>query len=640
MKNIFISAFRRVVLLSLLWMTGITAASSQLIWLESQFTSDNNIALVDLTNQSSEVHTCSTSNLINYNPTSSFNQNKINLDLGLEHLNQCNIFTIYKSSSHAQESLIWSIKNSENERLSLTNQRIVDFGRGKFMNFLDHNPTKPQINTYQHYKKDFIGNELTLGGHFSNSKIPVGLFEGNLAEVILFNQVLAPSSKTRIESALAIKYSVALSEGHNYEDINGDVIWDAEINESYSNRIAGLGRSDALHLNQKQSKSELGNGSIAFGINDIATTNYQNNSIHADQSYLMWSDDDGILEFEKQSGKPTKLLRNWKMITKRYNGDRNIKIQFKHNGLQSEIDRNESLWLSISKKQNYPLDETKYFRFDKNRSNSKLEANLEIIDNTDKFFSFIKAPNVWADIEITHSNCDKEKLGAINFIPIGGTAPFHIEIKSKQGDFNESIKLDERSKIEIDGLETGQFSFIITDKEEIKWQTTIYINSTEIPNPKLNSKYTLGSNTSKWNSGITIPQNATLTWIYPDGSTRDDESIYLEQVGLHHLQIEMNECISLFPFDVIAIDNNISNLSVNPNPTINGYFELSATLKEGTQYSISIHSLDGRPISNYVFPSAKYIHHTLSVPSSGVFMITLVSGTSRMTKKLVAHLGQ
>lgn len=639
MKNKFIFPLRWTVLLGLLWMLNIPTASSQLIWLESQFISDNKIALVDLTKQSAEVHHSNESNLINYNPASSFNQNEIDFELDLEHLNQCNIFTIYKSSSHAQESLIWSIKDASKERLSLTDQRIVDFGQGKFMNFLDNTPAKPQINTYQHYKKDFIGNALTLGGQFSNSKIPVGLFEGNLAEIIVFNQVLAPSSKSRLESALAIKYSVSLSEGHNYVDASGKVIWDAEENASFSNRIAGLGRSDVLHLNQKQSKSELGNGFIAFGIIDISTANYQNNSKQADQSYLMWGDDNGLLEFEKRSGKPAKLLRNWKMIAERYNGERNFKIQFKHNGMFNELDKNEYLWLAISKNQNYSIEDTKYYRFDKEESNPIHETIFDLSDISDKYFSFIKAPKVWADIEIIHSDCAEGKPGSISFIPIGGTAPYHVDIKSNKDNYKESITLNDKSKIEIEGLETGQYTFIITDKDEVKWQTIIYINSSEIPVPKLNSKYFLDNTSMELDAGVEIPQNASLTWISPDGSTRNEESIYLEQGGLHHLQIEMNGCISLFPFDVIAIENNISNLSVNPNPTINGYFELNASLKEAIPYSIIINSLDGRLISNFSFQSAKYIHQTLTVPTSGVFMITLVSGSSRMTKKLVAHLG-
>ncbi|WP_435579206.1 LamG domain-containing protein [Gilvibacter sp.] len=164
-----------------------------------------------------------------------------------------------------------------------------------------------------------------------------GSFGGRIAEVITYSATNTDGSLTdnrnRIQSYLAIKYGITLGVNgvsQDYVDSNGNVIWDQSSDGGAFNwDIAGLGRSDAAGLMQKQSKSVNANTLVTMGMANIESTNNANtNDLTDDESYLVWGHDNTSLNavapiiVDMSDGVPglttivefTSVERTWKVV--------------------------------------------------------------------------------------------------------------------------------------------------------------------------------------------------------------------------------------------------------------------------------------------------------------------------------------
>ncbi len=114
------------------------------------------------------------------------------------------------------------------------------------------------------------------------------LFNGRISEVIVFTDTLSSLEKQKVNSYLAVKYGLTMTQ--NYISSTGSIKKD--VSDGYANDIAGIGRDDCSGLHQKQSKSMELEAIITIGQGTIASTNELNgNSIPADGTYLMWGND-------------------------------------------------------------------------------------------------------------------------------------------------------------------------------------------------------------------------------------------------------------------------------------------------------------------------------------------------------------
>ena len=126
---------------------------------------------------------------------------------------------------------------------------------------------------------------------------------GQIAELMVYTSVPTKQEQQQIQSYLAIKYGITLSNQMNSGSaVTGDYlvidnpttptyisVWDQSANSAYHNDIAGVGRSDEMLLTQKQSKSISSDAVVTIGINSIAASNAANTgSIAANKSFLMW----------------------------------------------------------------------------------------------------------------------------------------------------------------------------------------------------------------------------------------------------------------------------------------------------------------------------------------------------------------
>ncbi len=187
-----------------------------------------------------------------------------------------------------------------------------------------------------------VSDEEYVLGRFEtpNSFTLNNFYDGKIAEIISYSVRPTDAENDRIESYLAIKYGITLDQtsGRDYVNSAGTTIWDATVNATYNNDIAGIGRDDLSCLEQKQSTSQNSGSIVTMGLGTVSTTNAANpNSFTDDGDFLIWGDDG---DFADQANANTvdvpgnvteRMERIWKVEDTGSTGA--TTIQFDLNGL-------------------------------------------------------------------------------------------------------------------------------------------------------------------------------------------------------------------------------------------------------------------------------------------------------------------
>lgn len=186
---------------------------------------------------------------------------------------------------------------------------------------------------------------LQLGGRYNQSALlnqsgfDTSLFDNRLLkgfcpELIIYNRVLTPLERVKVETYLGIKYGISLYR--SYIDSQGRLLWDYAANATYNHRITGVFRDDVGALYQAMSTTsyeEAPNQTNykTFGFDSFDDDNFYNKpSRHRllvmgkaeanalpNQSYLLWGDNDQTLQtapLEHHLGMQV-MARRWKVQT-------------------------------------------------------------------------------------------------------------------------------------------------------------------------------------------------------------------------------------------------------------------------------------------------------------------------------------
>ena len=149
-----------------------------------------------------------------------------------------------------------------------------------------------------------IAGGIELGDTKSNR-----FWHGSIAEIVGYAGTLTTTEREQIQTYLAIKYGITVS--NDYLASDASTIWDATANASYHNDVAGIGRDDASDLNQKQSDSDI----ISIALGTKVVDNASNSNTFTDDLSFLLTGHDGtaITETDVMFGSSeAKLLdRTW-----------------------------------------------------------------------------------------------------------------------------------------------------------------------------------------------------------------------------------------------------------------------------------------------------------------------------------------
>ncbi len=182
-----------------------------------------------------------------------------------------------------------------------------------------------------------------IGGNLAANTFTNDNFNGQIAEVISYSARPSDAEHNRIQSYLAVKYGITLSNNGggtagDYTSAASTLIWDASDYSTYHNDVAGIGRDDLSCLEQKQSRSVNTSSIVAIGLGTIAASNAANpNSFGTDNTFMMWGSDG---DFTTQANANTvdlpgnvteRMERIWRINETNTVG--NTTVQFDLNGL-------------------------------------------------------------------------------------------------------------------------------------------------------------------------------------------------------------------------------------------------------------------------------------------------------------------
>ncbi|MFK7748817.1 MAG: GEVED domain-containing protein [Kordia sp.] len=144
--------------------------------------------------------------------------------------------------------------------------------------------------------------DVLIGARRDNNNNDSGyLYNGDIAEIIMYDRAITAAEKQRIESYLAIKYGTTLGSNdenwdsntstsspfgyagtsQDYVDSNGTVIWDGSANAGYGYNVFGIARDDNSLLEQTQSSS------VNIAPADVLTITKETGTFASNLSYLI-----------------------------------------------------------------------------------------------------------------------------------------------------------------------------------------------------------------------------------------------------------------------------------------------------------------------------------------------------------------
>ncbi|MBC7884875.1 MAG: hypothetical protein H7X99_05335 [Saprospiraceae bacterium] len=159
-------------------------------------------------------------------------------------------------------------------------------------------------------KFDNFGTNMYIGG---DTKFKYG-FQGEVAEILYFDQILENKNQQIVESKLAMKYGIDLREYDDYLNGNGHPIWTFSQNGRYTHNITFIGKDRLTDLDQRQSNNVNNEISLILSLNDLQISNADNHSDILDGDYIFWSDDNENFGFKEDIASQVSMMpRKWKM---------------------------------------------------------------------------------------------------------------------------------------------------------------------------------------------------------------------------------------------------------------------------------------------------------------------------------------
>lgn len=203
------------------------------------------------------------------------------------------------------QSLIVVHNSREDENIWNNKDIIAELNNNSFKRSESNKPVelkkKPSIFSY-------LGSRQNT--QTTKEKLNIGLEDKNLYEAVFVPKKIKKSDLERVHSYLSLKYGISL-EGVKYFNSKGDVIWDPEKHKDFQKRPTGIGRDDQNELYQKQSSNQE-DKVISIGRQNIARTNFDNNSPLDNNTFAIWSDDNNDLGFEEKENLRI-MKRNWEI---------------------------------------------------------------------------------------------------------------------------------------------------------------------------------------------------------------------------------------------------------------------------------------------------------------------------------------
>ena len=584
---------------------------------------------------------------INFNKVISlkFESDYASILMNLGDLSQLTVFTVYEPEDPSIASDIWKIYGEDSFVSLSTNQASnSDMHSDYESNF----NKEPVLNTYtQMYKpknKSSFEEEphMLIGSFNKNKELD---FKGSIAEILVFNKVLRGKKKQIVETTLALKYGITLTNSKDYLSSSKKKIYNLKDNSDFIHRIAGIGRDDKSNLFQKQSHSTKENSLVTIGLGSIASTNEENKETFNNQTFIIWGDNnqEPIIETKSKISQVSLMQRVWKVqVTGDSVSELSTSLEFDASSILSEEKINNYLLvIDPDGDGDFISEKVRYIDAITSENNIHTFNNIKWDEDgsgSDSFTFALKAELELTFEEVAPLNCKTNNSGILSYQVNGGMPPYHFQLRKDDIIIDEWESTNNKyANNHIKQLSEGEYNISVTDvlltKLDVDY-TLIKPNSITID---LGEDRRLGFNDDEilLDASLSPDEKATYIWTSNNGFSSNSSKIRISEPGLYTVTVTTEKGCSAS--DTINIQESIiKSFIVYPNQSRDGNYNIQIKLSQKEDVIIKIFDMVGRHISTIEGKNqSMYSIPGKHISTSGVYNVILESASQNESRKLV-----
>lgn len=587
---------------------------------------------------------------INFNPvlldTKKATALKILSDLG--DLSHATVFTIYQSDIATTEQELWSV-NSREASIELTTTNAID--SDQLANYTGGQLEIPALITYfkmykPRNKKSFNGSPFIQLGSFSNNAQKE--FKGQIAEILVYNNVLRGKARQSTETYLALKYGISLTNGKDYLSSDIKVIYDLENRQGFGSRIAGIGKDSTTGLNQKQSHSTEKDNLITIGVDEIALSNATNKSVIADNTFLVWGDNNAqptLKATTESSNYPALLQRQWMMQTSgatASNLTTTVQLDITTVFDDKTLDPSKYLLVMDSSGKGTFLPENVKYLMANSLENTILtfkNVQWDMDHSGADSFSFALKPDLQMALAAEKPiNCVVGNNGVLSYSIHGGIPPYTFELKTDKSIIKSWKSTDSLyPENKIAQLAGANYTLTTTDLLQAKKEATY-----DLVNPlpiavDLGTDKRFNSDQQEMTLDATVAstENISYQWTSDTGFASDAPKVSITTPGTYTVTVSTSKGCSATD-SILVKSSSIKSFVLYPNESTDGNFNIEIALEKADNFTIQVFDLTGKLISTMKENNkVTTIVAGKKIESKGIFNIVFQNGTQKESRLLI-----
>ena len=579
----------------------------------------------------------------NFNPSIVFDGDgdQMSFPLTTQSTKKQTFFLVYKVKDSIAEQYLWQLADNRKTFSIATNKRLVDLDNFYYQSYNQKiSLQKANIHFYQHNKADLESSQMAIliGSKPIGQTLPPVTFKGVISEILVYDRVLSSNEAQKVASYLSIKYGITLSqtETKNYLNSLGEIIWDESKHKDFQSAITAIGRDDNSGLLQTKSTNNSDENFITFELKPV-------NKI-PDNYFVFWSDNSKKLNLKKQDqGQPIGIDRIWKLDYKQQN-ELKLNWIFDPKFIKAERPQDTFYWLLIDKsgKGTFEENTTEYVKLQSTDNKNKISLdnyNWDTEGLGKVAFTIKVAPAMFAQVWTKNPLCGQPNSGSLHFKIEGGKAPFTITV-TKKGE-NQIYKQwiqEETTVNEMIQLDSGSFDYQVRDALGVLYNESLFITNKNAVESILNLSYNIvqGENLIL-DASLGLPAgDYQYEWLLDGKTITTNPTITIGKSGEYELRInDSSNCVSS---KKIIVNSDLSDntfISMYPNPSIDGHFNINLSFPKATDVKVAIYSITGSLIKETQLKGQDYYNYQDILNTSGMYLIKINYDYGTQVYKLI-----
>lgn len=564
------------------------------------------------------------------------------LVLATPQLKHMTVFTVQRAPSPAEDRLSWSISYADTGLCVQTARRVGRLSDQSFVDLATNDPGALQLATYTHGYNATPDGPYTLhiAGSSAYPDLSVLGVQDTLVEMLIHDRVLSTPERSRVISALAIKYGLTL-HGVPYMNSDGVMVWNDQVDRGYAANIIGVGRDTHGAIDQRSTTSTNEPGFMVLTTGPYAIWNDAATAI-PDGHFLLVGDNGGQRVWnEREPGQPQFLDRSW-LLRKTGSTPFQTELELSRRSIINAPETDGSVWLVIDRSGTgeFRLGEVDYHR----GSIAGAGGSFSFQDlrwdgdgsGTDVFRlaaggTFI--PKLWIDPPMCAT-----AIGATVHVGVaGGEGDIRIALRQLDGTFERQLLVQDDSVRSISDVPQGEFQLEISDASGYRLDDRLWIQAADAPNIHLDDEYLLDPVRPLIVDAGDLPSGASYEWTCDGSIAGVGRMITIGRTGAYQCTVGVDGCLSRKDFRVrTREEEGYFEVAAMPNPAVDGRFKLNIGFSTSTTASLRIVNAHGAIVQAQDLSGSAYYSMHIDVERGSVYLVSVTSELGTRTLKLVA----